>query len=314
MQDSELISWLVNAGTPSIRYLTQVNLAGCLENDPKVIAARQAIMTEGPAPAVLSLQSEKGNWQGERSYYTPKYVSTHWNLMLLTELCVDSADDRFQKGVEYMLDATKAELGEQLGAHLFKWSCFWGNLLRYSLRGGTLDDARIEKIVDYLAADLQDGPCRCPANGGYACAWGVVRSLWGLAAIPLGQRSPGFNRAINLGVKFLLETFQLAEATYPTSPVRRGVSPLWFRLNFPLFYQVDILFTLRVMDELNQLEHPRARRALSWLAQRRGSDGRWSGSSPFRRRTWSELGDRQETDRRVSLHASQILKRAGGSE
>ncbi len=83
------------------------------------------------------------------------------------------------------------------------------------------------------------------------------------------------------------------------------------KLNFPLFYQTDVLFALRVLDDLGALDRPGAQPALTWLAERRQKNGRWRGSSPFRQRTWRELGGREETDRWVSLQSAQLLQRAG---
>jgi hypothetical protein len=130
-----------------------------------------------------------------------------------------------------------------------------------------------------------------------------------LAAYPTADRNPELNGAIEQGITFLLDMFDLVRANYPT-PDNGKIHPLWFKLNFPLFYQADILFTLRTLADLNALDHPGAQAALDWLENRRGATGRWQGSSPFRRRTWPELGGREETDRWVSLQAALILQKA----
>jgi hypothetical protein len=310
MNESEFAAWLLSARTPSIQYRTRVDLLGCPIDEPRVVQARQAIMRSGPVPAILTHQTNTGNWNGERSYYTPKYVSTHWSLMLLAELDVDGGDARFRQGIQYMLDATADDLGKRLDTNSFGLSCFWGNLLRYALHAGMAEDPRVENVIHYATLGLQDGPCRCEHNWGYECAWGVVRTLWGLAAIPKAQRKGETENAISQGVKFLLDSFRLIEANYP-SQENGSINPIWFKLNFPLFYQVDILFTLRVLDELDMLNHPGAQAALDWLERSRGRNGSWLGKSPFRQRTWRELGDREETNRWVSLHASRILQHAG---
>jgi hypothetical protein len=96
----------------------------------------------------------------------------------------------------------------------------------------------------------------------------------------------------------------LVAADYPT-PGR--IHPLWFRLNFPLFYQVDILFVLRVLTELGVADHPGAGAALDWLASRQMRNGRWRGANPYRQRTWSGIADGTDADRWATLHALRVL-------
>jgi hypothetical protein len=310
MNENEFTDWLLHASTPSIPYQTMLDLLGFPADEPRVVQAHQAIMSTGAVPAMLSRQSENGQWRGERSYYPPKYISSHWSMLLLTEYCADGSDLRFQQGARHMLDTTMAELNQRLPVNELGWSCFWGNLLRYSLQSGMLYDACVQNVIRYTSLDLQAGPCCCTHNASQPCAWGVVRTLWGLAAIPKTQRTPATNEAIARGVEFLLDSFRLVEANYPTKD-GQDANPLWFKLNFPLFYQVDILFSLRVLDELELLDHPASRAALDWLEQLRGRNGRWPGTSPYRQRTWRELGDWEETDRWVSLQAARVLRHAG---
>ncbi|MEZ4518816.1 MAG: hypothetical protein R3C44_19030 [Chloroflexota bacterium] len=54
-----------------------------------MISAKAALMSEGPVPTIFGKQTEQGDWADEQSYYTPKYVSTHWSMLLLEELAVD---------------------------------------------------------------------------------------------------------------------------------------------------------------------------------------------------------------------------------
>jgi hypothetical protein len=308
--NDELVDWLLEASTPSIRYRTITDLLGARPESSRVRSARRAMLTAGPVPAILKRQSRNGSWKGERGYYTPKYVSTHWSLLLLAELDVGPADQRFRMGTEFMISATRHELEKHLDSKITDWSCFWGNLLRYAFPASSGDDPQLEQLVLQVCRDLQRGPCCCRANDGRPCAWGVLRALWGLAVIPEDGRTDEVESALGEGVAFLLDTFHLEQADYPTR--KRGrVSPLWLRLNFPLFYQADLLFALRVFGELGIIDHPGAGPALDWLEQRREKDGRWRGTSPFRGRTYAALGGREETDRWVSLHAARVLQQAG---
>jgi hypothetical protein len=143
-------------------------------------------------------------------------------------------------------------------------------------------------------------------NAYLPCAWGAFRTLWGLAALP--NRSAAVTAAINRTLQFLLESdHQLAAGDYPT---RGKIHPIWAKLNFPLFYQVDVLFALRVLGEFGMLGSPGAQPALDWLRAQRQPDGRWHGVSPFSSRTWKVTGDWEDTSRWVSLHAALVLKQA----
>jgi hypothetical protein len=304
MNDPALLSWLLAAETPSIRYLTLRQLLDRSKADPEVLAAWQEMITAGPIPVILAGQTRAGSWAGERGYYTPKYTSTHWSMLLLSELATDGADPHLQRGAAFMLAATREGLERALQQGRHGLSCFYGNLLRYSLHCGCAGDGRIQTIVAYLARDAGGGWC-CPYSYELPCAWGAARALWGLAALPARYRSAPAEEAIAGGIAFLLEGGHLPGGDYPA----RRVHSLWRRLSFPLFYQADTLFILRVLGELGALDRPGARPALEWLDARRLPSGHWRGASPFRRRTW-DLGEHAETDRWVSLQAALVLRQA----
>lgn len=310
MQANPVTDWLLEAATPSIRYRTLADLLGCADDETRVVQARQAVMKTGLVPKIFDRQAKEGNWLGEYSYYSPKYVSTHWSLLWLTELKVEANDRRFQRGVDYMLEATADDITTRLAKHKLGFSCLWGNILRYSLYAGRLDDERVRQMIHFAALDLQAEACLCAYNGGNACAWGVARTLWGLAAIPKKKRTAEVKRAIEQGITFLLSSYSLTKANYPVTEDGK-VHELWSKLSFPLFYQVDILFVLRVLGDLGALAHPGAQAALDWLEARRGANGRWQGGSPYRQRTWKERNDGEETDRWITLHVLRMLKAAG---
>ncbi|MFN2290352.1 MAG: hypothetical protein ACK2UC_04070, partial [Anaerolineae bacterium] len=239
-------------------------------------------------------------------FYTPKYKSTHWSLLLLTELHVDGEDPRFRRGVEFMLGEVPGRLTERLAADESGWSCLFGNVLRYVCHAGLAGADGAAALIAYCSREIDNGYCRCQWNSGYACAWGVARTLWGLAAVPAELREPAVARAIQQGLEYLLAPGRLPAVDYPV-PDGGRVHSFWSRLNFPLFYQADVLFVLRVAGELGALDQRGAQEALAWLAGRRQRNGRWRGSSPFRKRTWPQMGEPEETSRWVTLQAETLL-------
>jgi hypothetical protein len=306
------VDWLLAAKTPSIAYLAERDLRGLSPRSPRALELRNRIMQTGPVPAILARQSPAGSWKGERSYYTPKYTSTHWSLLLLAEHEAAGDDPRFGSGVDFMLAATEGEARRQAatGVGAGQWDCFWGNLLRYALRTLPAENESLGRIMRILSEGILADEGRCSHNDGRPCVWGIARAMWGLAAIPPAAQSAKVRKALGQGTAFLLTAGHLQKGDYPTRPGGR-IHAVWKTLNFPLFYQADTLFLLRMMDELHALGRPEVAPALDWLAGRRKANGRWHGTSPFRSRTWKALGDGEETDRWVTLQAMRVLRHAG---
>ena len=303
---SAFLSWLLASSTPTIRYLALTRLADPAPDVSQAESAWQQIPLTGPVPILLAGQTALGNWNVDRSYYTPKYTSTHWSMLLLAEFSAGQPSEQARLGADFMLSATAKELKGPPDSWDCGLACFWGNLLRYALLSGVGEDPRLARVVDYLQREAAN-QWTCSYNYGQPCAWGAARGLWGLAAIPPAQRTPAIEKALDSGLRFLLEEHDLRAADYPPREER---SRLWHRLNFPLFYQADILFVLRLLGELDALDHPGAAPALDWLAAKRLANGRWRGSSPYRNRTWKDLAPTSETDRWVSLQAALLLKQA----
>lgn len=302
-------NWLLETEVASIRYFTLRHLLGRREEDGEVAAARSAIMHEGLVPIMLARQTGQGKWQGEHSFYTPKYVSTHWSMLLMTEYGADQNDTRLQRGVDFMLGDSEKLVVERSSPERQDWVCLFGNILRYAIYFGRGEDPRLAKLIHMLVLAAQERDWRCHYNGDLPCAWGALRSLWGLAALPPHLRTPEVEKAIQSGVKFIYGgEFALHEGSYPTPGSAHEV---WSKLNFPLFYQSDVLFALRVAADLNVLKMPAVETALQWLLGRRQENGRWRGASPFGSRTWRGMRDSTETSRWVSLQAAMVLKAAG---
>ncbi len=308
MSEPALTDWLLQAATPSIRYQTLRVLLDLPESDPAVRQAWQAMQVEGPIPAILSKQSQTGAWKGEKSFYTPKYTSTHWSMLLLVELGADPSDPGLQRSAGFMLEVKDKKRFSWVDSDAPGLSCLWGNMLRYVLYSGLGDDPRLERVISTLTREPQTS-WRCTYNSGEPCAWGAARALWALAGLPDTMKTQVVQGAIRSACGLLLDEHDIMKADYPKRS-KGKTSPLWRHLSFPLFYQADRLFVLRLLAALNLLDLPSAQPALDWLESIRLSNGQWSGASPFAQRTWESLGDSQETRRWVSLQAAQVLKAA----
>ena len=302
-------AWLLESAVPSIRYFTLTRLMELPGDDPRVQEARRAVMEAGVVPRILERQTGRGNWSRESSYYTPKYTSTHWAMLLLAELGADGSDERLRRGVDFMLGSPLPWYQkESLPRKRLDLECLYGNILYYTAYCGMQGDERARIMAEYLARCALEGGWRCPYNGKAPCSWGAVRTLRAFAEIPEPERSPAVRAAVENGLDFLLNEDRLVRGAYPTGEGK--VSEYWHGLHFPLFYQSDILYVLRTLHALGALQHPGARNALEWLAGRMHADGTFQGASPFRQRTYSGVGTPEETSRWVTLQAHIVLRAA----
>jgi hypothetical protein len=301
-ENQKTIAWLLESPTPSVRYLTQTGVLGKPEDDPEVQTARLLITSEPPVSHILEKQAPEGYWQYARHYYSPKYRASHWSMLLLSELGMDPQHPVMQKGMAFMQACFENDQRIQ-NAQAPYWGCLWGNALRYHLYCGNPNQAFMQSLLDYVVDDLQH-LSGCRANNGMPCAWGVVRDLYGLALLPAEKRSAEVNQAIQDGLKFMLEDYDLLTADYPHI---EKVHPTWSKLSFPLFYQADIPFVMRVAKELDALDRPQAVRGLEWLETQRGKNGTWNGGSPYQKRTWPILARGDTVNRWITLQAMRVL-------
>lgn len=296
---SDAMTWLLEPEDPSVRYWALTKLSGRDEKDVEVVEARQTIMARGPAVEILSHYAGAGRWEGERSYYTHKYTSTHWQLLLLAELAAEGRDERVAAACGRMIDEVHREDRSTI------WPCFHGNLVGYLHALGHAQDERVKAFELDLARVGTAGEWCCNINGDLPCAWGAARALWGFGQISAGERSSAVQEAIESGVRFL-GRFELCEGNYPSDGARHK---LWDRLSFPLFYQADVLYTLRALADLGRLSaEPGFRNALAWLKDQRRKDGLWNGASPYGSRMWTQLETRRRPSKWITWQALYVME------
>ena len=95
--------WLLESTNPSVRYFALTALLEKPETDPGVVAAKNEIMQTGKVPKILDKQNTQGYWEAPDKFYTAKYKSTVWQLIILAELGADGNDERIKKACEFIM-------------------------------------------------------------------------------------------------------------------------------------------------------------------------------------------------------------------
>ena len=329
------LPWLLDPQTPAVRHLALRQLVGQPEDDPQVVAARDAAMAADPIASILAAQHPDGYWEKPGPGYATKYRGTVWQLIFLDQLGADPADERVRQAGAYVLAHSQAETGGfgasgRVGSIAPPPSavihCLNGNLLLALIGFGWLDDERVQRAVEWEARAITgdgverwyaSGTCgpgfACAANDRQPCAWGAVKGLLGLARIPAERRSPLVARAVDAGARFLLSR-DPAVADYPMGWGNTRPSASWFKLGFPSGYVTDVLQNLEVLCELGYGQDPRLVPAVEWLLTKQDSLGRWRNEYAYNGKTWVDIERQGQPSKWVTLRACRVLRDAAAGE
>lgn len=152
----------------------------------------------------------------------------------------------------------------------------------------------------------------CGANNKLPCAWGAVKVMLAFGKLPLQQRTPYIERAIDQGVEFLLG-IDPADATYPTGWTDKP-SGNWWKFGFPVFYVTDLLQNLEALIRLGYGRDSRISRALRVVVEKQDEEGRWALEYDYSGKTWVEFGRKKQPNKWVTLRAAWVLKNSLESE
>lgn len=326
------LAWLLGDETPGVRYLALRDLLDCPKKDGELRAARQAAHQKGPIAAILDAMHPDGFWAQPGPGYYPKYRSTIWALILLTQLGASIEDDeRILRGCQYFLQYALTGRGQisASGAPSGTADCMQGNLTWALLELGCAD-SRLEKAFDWMArsvtgegvapmADRQAavryyaGKCgplfACGSNNKLPCAWGGVKVMLALGKWPAQQRTPEIEQAILQGVEFFLSG-EPAEAPYPNGWSAKP-SQNWWKFGFPVFYVTDLLQVAEALTALGYGADPRLAGILTLIREKQDADGRWALEYDYTGKTWAEFGAKKLPNQWVTLRALRVLKAAG---
>lgn len=327
------LPWLLEPADPAVRASTLRRLLDRPAHDPEVRRARSEAMGVDPIAGILAAQDERGWWVKPGPGYGPKYRGTVWNLIFLDQLGADPDDERIERACEYALTWNPTAVGGfgASGTHLERnpppssaIHCLNGNLARALIGFGHLDHPAVRAATDWAARTIlgeeverwyasgTSGPgFACGANDRVPCAWGAVKEMLALAAIPVDRRTDRERRAVEAGVEFLL-SHDPAVADYPMPFGNTEPSGSWFKLGFPSGYVTDVLQNLEVLGELGVATDRRLDDAYGWLVGLADADGRWKNRYAYTGKTTVPIEKQGQPSKWVTLRACAVLRARHG--
>ena len=323
------LNWLLDKQNPGVRYLTMRNLLRLPENDPDLLFAKKSAHQEGPIAMILAEMNPEGYWIETGPGYLPKYRSSVWSLILLSQLGASiNQDMRIEKACNYCLEHALTEYGQfsASGTPGSTADCLQGNLCAALLDLG-VEDHRLEGAFEWMARSVtgegvapmgdKSTPVRyyagncgpgfaCGSNNKLPCAWGAVKVMLAFSKLPETQRTPLTENAIQQGINFLLGINPIT-ADYPTWDNRKP-SRNWWEFGFPVFYVTDILQIAEVLVRLGKGSDPRLSNTLELIRDKQDQNGRWPLEYDYTGKTWVDFGPKKQANKWVTLRAAWVLK------
>jgi hypothetical protein len=263
---AKTIDWLLEKNQPSIRYLTLTQLLERSETDADVQSAKAMIPKVGWAADILAKQHPEGWWVTRESLYQPKYLSTNWMLLILSDLGLTRANPRIRKSCDlWMRRMAKKDGG--FGSERWKEGhlCTAGNTARALVKFGYADHPKVKRAFDWMEK-YQAG------LGGWSC-FGSGRNLdsWepmsAFAALPKQKWTKAMQETVEKGAEFFLER-ELHKQGAHYKP--------WLRFHYPIHYYYDLLVGLDFMTALGYTDDLRLNYAIKLLKTKRRKDGKWN--------------------------------------
>lgn len=272
LNNSSVIDWLLEENQPSVRYLTLTELLARSEKDSEVKSAKRKIANIGWAKGILEKQNPSGCWIDEKSLYRPKYISTNWMLLILSDLGLTREDPRIEKACQILMKRFGRKDGGFDDADVAKTGhlCITGNTARALVKFGYVDHPQVRRAFVWFVKNQSK-------LGGWSCwNFGSRRSgrdldswepLGAFAVYPRQKWTRSMKLAVEKGAEFFLEReLHIQGDRYEP----------WYHFHYPVHYYYDLLVGLDFMTALGYSEDKRLGYAISLLKKKRRPDGRWN--------------------------------------
>ncbi|MDG6907313.1 MAG: hypothetical protein JRN20_16190 [Nitrososphaerota archaeon] len=260
-----VVRWLLEEEQPSVRYLTLTQLLDRLENDPEVEKAKSQIAERGWAKEILSKQSREGWWISGESLYQPKYISTNWMLLVLSDLGLTRDNQQIAKACRLWIRRfAKKDGGFGTDGSKSSYLCVVGNTARALVKFGYADHPKVKRAFEWMVKNQSRlGGWSCYLGGRNLDSWEPMSAF---AVYPREKWSRSMKLAVDRAAEFFLER-ELHKQGDHYEP--------WYRFHYPVHYYYDLLVGLDFMTELGYGSDRRMSHAIEMLNKKMRSDGRW---------------------------------------
>ncbi len=307
MNEEQIINWL-KAGDVSLLYQVHRDLLRTERID-----LQKRIGSEGWGKQFLSKQRTDGHWG--RKFYQPKWISTHYTLLDLRNLCLHPENQIVQKKIHSILATAQAKDGGiQLGPSTAEISdtCVNGMFLNYASYFQIAEDFLIPLIDCLIDEWMPDGGFNCRKNRGGArhssmhTTLSVLEGLFEFQKAGNQYRKVEVQKAIESAQEFLL-----LHQLFLSDRTGKIIHKDFLKLTYPSRWKFDILRALDHFQYAKVKWDERLMPSIHVLLQKQKKDGTWHLQAKHPGQEHFEMEKAGKPSRWNTLRALRVLRYYG---
>jgi len=270
MTNKEIISWLLE-GDISIQYQTYRDLLGI--DKPQL---RKKIETEGWGAKFLSCRLQNRHWG--RSFYLPKWISSHYTLLDLKNLNISPENKVIKETLQLIFENEKGSDGGMCPTGISKKSdvCVNGMVLNYASYFHVKEEY-LGSVVDFLLSQkMDDGGFNCRSNRANAVHSSLHTTLSVLEGIFEYEKN-GYSYRIKELQKVNVEAreFILLHKLFRSDKTGNIIKSDFLKFFYPPRWYYDILKAMDYFQSAKVTHDNRMDEAINIIKDKRNKEGLW---------------------------------------
>lgn len=303
MTYQEIIFWLLE-GDAALQYQTYRDL---LDIDNPVL--RNRIETEGWGYKLLSCRRPNGHWG--KSFYQPKWISTHYTLLDLKNLNISPRQKTIRETLDMIFENEKGPDGGILpiGKDQKSDVCLNGMVLNYASYFQIAED-QLKSVVDFLLSQqMGDGGFNCQSNRKGAVHSSLHSTLSVIEGIFEFERNGYHYRLAELHqAKVESQEFILMHRLFRSDRTGEIINPNFLKFCYPSRWYYDILKAMDYFQLAGVQYDDRMEEAIQVIQSKKNKDGLWKLASNHPGQTHFDMEKPGAPSRWNTLRALRVLK------
>lgn len=295
------VDWLLE-GDVSIQYQVYRDLLSVYRED-----LQDRISREGWGAHFLSKRNPNGHWG--QGYYQPKWISTHYTLLDLRNLCISPDHSIIRESVDKILKECKAEDGGIYPIVQKSDVCVNGMFLNYASYFGAPEE-ELRSVIDCLLAEwMPDGGFNCRSNRSgarHSSLHSTISVLEGLASYESGGYTYRLPELINC--KKAAREFVLIHQLYISDRTGKIIDKRFLKSPYPSRWKYDVLRALDYFQHTNLPWDERLTPALKYILSKQNKNGTWNLNAKHPGQVHFEMEKAGKASRWNTLRVLRVLR------